>query len=356
MTESLKKCYLEATEVFDKYLNNKGVSNLTLSEAQIKQYLRDNEVVIDKSFLLSDLCYNFTTKSIGSSKEFETTPRLFEYVGRNKYRVLGSKYTGDFFIKNKSNGNLVACEWKNGKIIKLEIINDERELIQGLDSVEKFALWKKLGSVTVEVNNIDATKDLGWERTDVLYSFLGVYTIGLLAYYPDLFHKGRYVIKDDEGNKMYTEKRFLEVYNSCKELNNNKGLVAFIKNYFSLGNVIPIWPGGNADRGQSYVYDIPEIYFSSNKLWSYLLTGVYHNCHLDEVLDDKLTFRNGKTYNSDTPSFDFSSTTKFLNSICSDEYSKDVRVYLYSMWLNRIVEIIRNRTKELKRELRKLGK
>lgn len=122
MTESLKKCYKEVADAFDEYVNNKGISEEILTKAQIEQYLRDKEVVIDTFFLPSDMCYNHTTKPMGSDDEFETTPRLFEYVGRNKYRVLGTKYsyTGKIVRKSKNNGEFVVGEWINGELIKLD--------------------------------------------------------------------------------------------------------------------------------------------------------------------------------------------------------------------------------------------
>ena len=123
MTESLKKCYLEVADAFEQYVENKGISDEILTKAQIEQYLRDKGVFIDTFFLPSDMCYNHTTKPMGSDDEFETTPRLFEYVGRNKYRVLGSKYsyTGKIVRNTKKGVECVVGEWKNGVLIKWDI-------------------------------------------------------------------------------------------------------------------------------------------------------------------------------------------------------------------------------------------
>ena len=111
---------MEVTDVFDEYVNNRGISDEILTKAQIEQYLLEKGVTIDTFFLPSDMCYNHTTKPMGPGDEFETTPRLFEYVGRNKYRVLGSKYlyTGKIVRKSKKNGEFVVGEWKNGVLIK----------------------------------------------------------------------------------------------------------------------------------------------------------------------------------------------------------------------------------------------
>lgn len=123
MTESLKKCYKDVAEVFDELVKNKGIFDEILTKAQIEQYLRDKGITIDTFFLPSDMCYNHTTKPMGSDDEFETTPRLFEYVGRNKYRVLGSNYlyTGKVIRKSKKNGECVVGEWKNGVLIKWDM-------------------------------------------------------------------------------------------------------------------------------------------------------------------------------------------------------------------------------------------
>lgn len=45
-------------------------------------------------------------------------------------------------------------------------------------------------------------------------------------------------------------------------LNNSPELLDFLKLYYSIGNVIPMWPGGNEVRGKKGIYDLPELFFN----------------------------------------------------------------------------------------------
>lgn len=45
------------------------------------------------------------------------------------------------------------------------------------------------------------------------------------------------------------------------KLNMLKELKDFLSVYNSIGNIIPIWPGGNESRDKFGCYDLPELYF-----------------------------------------------------------------------------------------------
>lgn len=244
-------------------------------------------------------------------------------------------------------------------------INADREelkkLINDMKSVEDIMKWKNwphkddLKLFTVEKYNEEKTNKLKWERTDVLYSFLGIYVIGLAAYFPDEFIRSGVDIEDQDKNKIYSLKKINEIRKNKKELflDSNEQLIEFIKVYFSIGNVIPTWPGANVDRGSSNMYDIPELYFSKNETWTRILNELYKNAYLDDLLNSKLVFENNCSFDNDPPYWKFSSTKQFLDSIIDERFSKEVRQYLYSMWLKRIVGIINKRNHLIEEELKK---
>jgi uncharacterized protein with ParB-like and HNH nuclease domain len=68
-----------------------------------------------------------------------------------------------------------------------------------------------------------------------------------------------------------------------RKFNESEELNAFLKVYFSIGNVIPIWPGGNTARGVMGLYDIPEIFFRIYSEWTQRLIELYPNACLGAV-------------------------------------------------------------------------
>ena len=162
------------------------------------------------------------------------------------------------------------------------------EKINSRDSfctVEDFYKWKLSAteSDSVENVNIEAASDLEWDRLDTLYSFQKIYQIGLqLPIYSEQLKKARTEIGGNISNK---ETQFnLSKY--MKELNDGVKETGFISVYFQLGNVIPIWPGGNQDKGAGY--DFPETYFHENMYWTEALLKKYANACFEEILDNKI--------------------------------------------------------------------
>lgn len=106
---------------------------------------------------------------------------------------------------------------------------------------------------------------LQWERTDVLYSFIGIYQIGIYVFYPDKCKRTDYTIKNETG-KYFSLDYLKEEFKKYEKLNKTITESKFIQHIDSLGNVIPIWPGGNTDKGtRSYCFDIPDIYLKNMK-------------------------------------------------------------------------------------------
>lgn len=235
----------------------------------------------------------------------------------------------------------------------------ENALIRGridkMDSVDEMFWWKNLKNenFSVESVNRDYIGKLGWSNPDVLYSFLGIYVIGIFAYYPEKYIRTDYMIKNIKRENMYSLDKLTGIYHECIELNENTILKAFIKKYFSIGNIMPTWPGANCDRGKSYVYDIPDIYYKQNELWTKILTNIYKNSFLDDVLNPNIMFEENNRYINDPAYFKFDTTPNFLNDLVNDKYPKEVRVWLYSKWLERIVGIINSRELSLKAWMKK---
>ena len=80
----------------------------------------------------------------------------------------------------------------------------------------------------------------------------------------------------------YSEDFILSCVDKCRELNNYQGLQQFIDVCETVGNVIPVWPGGNVYRGQFCCYDCPDIYFNNEKIRDHALAfyNKYSNSYM----------------------------------------------------------------------------
>ena len=247
-------------------------------------------------------------------------------------------------------------------------------MIKKFNNVEEWFRWKldcqflaknnleKIKYPSVEKENILLTTmdekvpcSLRWENTDVLYSFLLVYYLGLKVTNDDAFEKFFSNYKEEFNNQRLNKysSRFLFECSKQKEFeefNNSSEIKKFLEQYFSIGNVIPIWPGGNEARGKMGIYDIPELFFKQYPLWTKELMRQYPNAHLDQVVNNDTFFvvsekengRNIKGYKGA-----FNNLKEFENLIL-----KDNRFYLgYLQRRNKVIEL---REQLLKEELEKL--
>ena len=161
--------------------------------------------------------------------------------------------------------------------------------MSGFNSVDEIMKWYERGKGSVEDENRHITDQLKWQYTDVLYSFKGIYIIGAYVFDRDKFERtpdGMIKAKGKTSRETYNRKFVRENYEKFKELNNNENLKDFLKCYTSVGNVIPIWPGGNSHRGLSGCYDLPDIYFHKNERWLKCLNEVYSEVNLDCLSED----------------------------------------------------------------------
>ncbi len=161
------------------------------------------------------------------------------------------------------------------------IKRDEPYHIKDVKTAEEMFTWRKQKNKTdVEGYNEKDTCQLGWENTDVLYSFLGIYAIGVYAYNNGkrCFNVTDYLIKEGRKN-IYNDKFLRSIQNSAeyntKDLNND--IKPFLERYSKIGNVYPIWPGGNTAKGNATIgcFDIPELYFARNYEWFKALLRIY---------------------------------------------------------------------------------
>ena len=144
------------------------------------------------------------------------------------------------------------------------------DFIDNMHSVDDWFLWISSKGQTVEQIRKKQIKDLKWEYPDVLYSFLGIYTLGVMAYYKDDSQEislAGILIKNKDGYNLYNRKFLSENYRKYRMLNEVEELRIFIEHYSSIGNVCPTWPGGNEHRGKSHCYDIPDVYFKRHENW-----------------------------------------------------------------------------------------
>lgn len=181
------------------------------------------------------------------------------------------------------------------------------------------------------------TEKLNWQYVDVLFSFKGIYSLGIKAFYPNLvgtvengtvlypiFNK-----KLNSKQRLYSGTYLLEHFEEYKELNNLKELRDFIDIYETLGNLIPVWPGANSHRGVFGVYDLADLYFYDSKIEE-LGRLYYKNFHSENSV-----------YSISRFCFEKSNTPYKLQDFLSMNREE------YKRFLKHIVEVIKNRNSKL---------
>lgn len=170
-----------------------------------------------------------------------------------------------------------------------------------IESVEEFFRWRlsqnflesynleKINHQSVEEANRKIAGLLEWPKElDVLYSFLLIYKLGLEATNNVRFMEIKKDMQREIAHLNTNSPNFLfkcsrdPVY---QDFNKKINETEFLKVYFSIGNLIPIWPGGNECRGKSGIYDIPEIFFKNHPVWTNTLIDHYKTAYLDDVVN-----------------------------------------------------------------------
>ena len=191
-----------------------------------------------------------------------------------------------------------------------------------MKSVEEFVRWKNEPGKTLETMLEDTTTALGWDETDTLYSFYGIYAIGLKAYYPKEFecYKNNVTIMSKKGEKVYSNEFIRTNYDKFTKFNNSENLKEFLKNYLTIGNLIPIWPGGNVHKGKSS-YDLPEIYFNLHIKMSQALIEVYKHSYMEDIIENKKRLNLHEMLNYDIPQYE-----EFLSYVVSTINNRNVKI------------------------------
>ena len=105
-----------------------------------------------------------------------------------------------------------------------------------LQSVEEFFHKRE----TVEKYNVDKIIKLNWECPDVLFSFRGVYAIGVFIYYRQLFGdnvKTDIKVKDEKGatrQRLYSDKFLSENYPQFSDVNDLPEIKGFLEHYYDI--------------------------------------------------------------------------------------------------------------------------
>ena len=194
-----------------------------------------------------------------------------------------------------------------------------------VNTIESYFQWKTNSKEPAIEKKYEKHKIISqWERTDVLYSFIGIYQIGIYVFYPDKCKRTDYTIEKDVG-EYFSLDYLKEEFKKYEKLNKTIIDSKFIQYIDSLGNVTPIWPGGNTDKGKrSYCFDIPDIYFKRYEKWFLAMKQLYPNSCLDGIIDNEFSTDNTKI---------------FLDNMNQDTYPK---------FLKHVVEVITKREKYLK--------
>lgn len=230
---------------------------------------------------------------------------------------------------------------------------------------------------SVEEGNREEIEKLGWDNTDVLFSFLGIYAIGVWVFNKQNcrarfnldINPNKILVLRDEWNRVENENGYIYVPASgntgikegqkinwstywqilgsknflmtLQQSNDgklqvdelNKVMKSFAEVYFDIGNVIPMWPGGNTLRGNQNngFMDIPELFFKKYFEWYNVLIKKYSNIYLSDPI-------------MNPEGSEFKSLRVFLDSLKSeDEYKK---------YVEHIVNVIKERTDKINNELK----
>lgn len=253
------------------------------------------------------------------------------------------------------------------EVLEMKNVTAKNETKISSSDIVKMLKSKLKKRESVEEENLEYTKIFGGSsQADVLYSFLGIYALGVWVYnkkkdqdindfqseirnklsekerinqhfYSTLFQLAIQDIgEDDEIFNDVVEGRVSAIKSleiNVDTLNENDELQRFISNYSSVGNVIPIWPGGNELKGKSGVFDIPELFFAKYREWYYMLLALTGNfAYLDKFNQD---------FNCNFEKYE--SLDKFLNSISS--------IKEYTKYLEHVNEIIDTRTNLINEKL-----
>ncbi len=107
------------------------------------------------------------------------------------------------------------------------------------------------------------TDKLGWQYTDVLYSFLGIYVLGLYAFDKDSRNEksrkfrrkedGSIIFVGDTTQRLYSNEYIIKQkhYKDNIDLNQLEELKEFLDKYSSIGNLISIYTPNETQKDRN---------------------------------------------------------------------------------------------------------
>ena len=235
----------------------------------------------------NDLQKRINAHNNGTGAKYTKTRRPVELVYSEEFETKTEAMSREWHIKHD-----MSREEKLRMIEGKDVKKKEKEP-PVFNSISDFFGWRCNGGKSVESYHTEDIKDLGWiEETDVLYSFLLCYKLGLEIVCEKAFKTKIKGAKDENTRLNTNSPNFLR---SCaeddafKKVNNSKPIKEFLKLYFSIGNVIPMWPGGNSCKGIKGIYDSPEVFFNMYPEWTETLREKYkEKGFLDSVMKYRL--------------------------------------------------------------------
>lgn len=139
---------MKVAEAIAQYVNAKGFQEKNNEEIRtiLKEYNAEPTSVMYQN---SDLCYNRTNKA--NLESFKDDIHIFEYLGWDRFRLLGQDYpySGEIIRKHKKIGiEEVVGEWVNGQLIKWN-----PEDIKPKEEMDK-RLRKEVATIEEEIETI----------------------------------------------------------------------------------------------------------------------------------------------------------------------------------------------------------
>ena len=147
----------------------------------------------------------------------------------------------------------------------------------------------------IEKKHARDTKRIGWGRyTDVLYSFTALFAVGVYIYNKGHGYHGdiyKYIkTADGKRQNLWSRSCLLELYDTSPQskwmTELCKVITPLAEVYDSIGNLFPVYPGGNQFKGTCGCLDMPDIFFLNEQV---LKLELYYTSELlctDPLLDD----------------------------------------------------------------------
>ena len=101
-------------ETVNNYVSSHGYTTI-MTRYELYNLISPDHALNYDSILPQDFCYNRINDGIAFKDHFY----LFEYLGRNSYRLLGDRYpySGEIIHKSKGCPEVIVGKWEQGTLI-----------------------------------------------------------------------------------------------------------------------------------------------------------------------------------------------------------------------------------------------